>query len=57
MFDQDDSGTITFEELTSVMRILGNNPTEQELKDIMSELDKDGSDTFMLIIFNIFPAL
>ena len=42
MFDQDNSGTITFDELATVMRILGNNPTTQELNDIMTELDKDG---------------
>ena len=42
MFDQDNSGTITFDELATVMRILGNNPTAQELNDMMTELDKDG---------------
>ena len=41
MFDQDGSGSISFDELATVMRILGNNPTDQELKDIMNGLDRD----------------
>ena len=50
MFDQDNSGTITFDELASVMRILGNNPTPQELKNMMAELDKDGKETSIHLI-------
>ncbi len=41
MFDQDGSGSISFDELATVMRILGNNPTDQELQDIMNGLDRD----------------
>ena len=50
MFDQDNSGTITFDELASVMRILGNNPTLQQLKNMMAELDKDGKETSIHLI-------
>lgn len=50
MFDQDNSGTITFDELASVMRILGNNPTPQQLKNMMAELDKDGKETSIHLI-------
>ena len=50
MFDQDNSGTTTFDELASVMRILGNNPTPQELKNMMAELDKDGKETSIHLI-------
>ena len=50
MFDQDNSGTITFDELASVMRILGNNPTSQDLNNMMAELDKDGKETSIHLI-------
>ena len=49
MFDQDNSGTITFDELASVMRILGNNPTSEDLDNMMAELDKDGGQNYIVI--------
>ena len=39
MFDKDGDGHITYDELCDVMRLLGNNPTEEDLKGIMEELD------------------
>ena len=39
MFDKDGDGHITYDELCDVMRLLGNNPTEEDLKAIMDELD------------------
>lgn len=41
MFDKDGSGTITTKELGDVMRALGQDPTEEELKDIISDVDKE----------------
>ncbi|XP_078488013.1 troponin C, body wall muscle isoform X1 [Ciona intestinalis] len=38
-------GTITIRELGTLMKMLGQNPTNQELKDLMAEVDEDGSGT------------
>ena len=43
MFDQDGDGTITLNELRTVMQSLGQNPTDQELEDMINEVDNDGN--------------
>jgi calmodulin len=43
MFDKDKDGTITAKELANVMRSLNQEPTEQELNDMINEVDIDGN--------------
>ncbi|KAK9083648.1 hypothetical protein Scep_030119 [Stephania cephalantha] len=45
LFDKDGDGCITVEELATVIRSLDQNPTEQELYDMISEVDVDGNGT------------
>ncbi|XP_069466335.1 calmodulin-1-like [Ambystoma mexicanum] len=42
LFDKDVDGTITTKELGTVMRSLGQNPTEAELQDMTNEVDAEG---------------
>lgn len=42
MFDKDNDGTITTKELGTVMRSLGQNPTESELEALINDADADG---------------
>jgi Ca2+-binding EF-hand superfamily protein len=54
VFDTDGSGGISTEELGQVMRSLGQNPNEIELRDMIKEVDIDLSGT---IDFQEFKAL
>lgn len=42
LFDKDNDGCITTGELGTVMRALGKNPTEAEVRSIIKEVDQDG---------------
>ena len=42
---QDGSGSISSEELLGVMRAMGQNPTEDELLNLVMEVDVDGNGT------------
>lgn len=42
---KDGNGSISSKELGVAMRSLGQNPTEQELLDMVNEVDIDGSGT------------
>ena len=43
VYDKNQDGTITTKELSTVMRSLGQNPTDAEVQDIINEVDVDGS--------------
>ncbi|KYQ99709.1 calmodulin [Tieghemostelium lacteum] len=51
LFDKDGDGCITSKELGTVMRSLGQNPTEAEIHDMINEVDQNGNGT---IDFNEF---
>lgn len=42
MFDTDGGGDISTKELGTVMRMLGQTPTKEELDEIILEVDEDG---------------
>ncbi len=42
LFDKNGDGTITCDELGTVMQSLGQNPSEQEIKHMINEVDIDG---------------
>jgi len=44
-FDKDKDGYISSKELGLVMRSLGQNPTDAEIRDIINEVDADGRST------------
>ncbi|XP_021566046.1 calmodulin-like [Carlito syrichta] len=45
LFDKDGDYTITTKDLRTVMRSLGQNPTEAELQDMIKEVDANGNGT------------
>ena len=45
MFDTDGSGTIDAKELKVAMRALGFEPTKEEIKKMIADIDRDGSGT------------
>ncbi|XP_075254237.1 uncharacterized protein LOC142345781 isoform X3 [Convolutriloba macropyga] len=43
IFDKDGDGNVSTDELGKVMRELGQNPSEDELQEMIEEIDKDGN--------------
>ncbi|XP_052766857.1 calmodulin-beta-like, partial [Mya arenaria] len=54
LFDKDGDGTIDTKELGNAMKAMGQSPTEEELRDMIAEVDADGSGS---IDFNEFCAM
>ena len=53
-FDKDHNGSISLKELGSMMKSLGQAPTDQDLREIISEVDLDGNGN---IDFNEFITI
>ncbi|OVA09882.1 EF-hand domain [Macleaya cordata] len=51
LFDKDGDGCITIEELATVIRSLDQNPTEEELQEMISEVDVNGNGTIEFVEF------
>ena len=45
LFDKDGNGKITTKELDKVLRHMGQNPTESEVRQMIKNADKDGTHT------------
>ena len=43
LFDKNDDGSITCDELRTVMTSLGENPTTSDLEEMIQEVDSDGN--------------
>ena len=61
VFDMDNSGTISLEELRKVMKSFGEILTEDELDSMIKEVDKNGDGTIDCTLFfhltSVFPVL
>ena len=49
MFDQNDDGVIDFKELRTLFRLLGQNPTQQELSTMMAAVDRNSECTMNVL--------
>ena len=43
MFDQNNDGSVSAAEIANVMRCFGQNPTDEEVKEIVTEMDTNGT--------------
>ena len=48
LFDKNGDGSVSTSELGTIMRSLGQTPTEAELKDIIANVDKNGKIAFFV---------
>lgn len=57
VFDRDNSGTISTDELRDVLKSVGENLSETELDEMMRQVDVDGSGTIDCEFFHLFLSL
>ena len=43
LFDKNNDGHISLCELANVMRVLGNNPTDEDIQEIFNSMDEDSN--------------
>lgn len=55
-YDKDGSGNISIKELGTVMRSLGENPTEDELQTLINKFDEDGNGEIEFTEFLVMMA-
>ena len=53
LFDHDENGSVSTKELGEVLRSLGQNPSENELRDMVNEIDEDGNGSIEFMEFLI----
>jgi len=46
LFDKNNTGTVPTSDLGTLMRAMGSNPTQAQLKDLVNEIDARGSGIF-----------
>lgn len=51
IFDKDGDGTIDSKELSTVLKSMGYNPSQEEIKDMVEEVDSDGSGSIEFLEF------
>ena len=57
LFDKDGDGTISVDELTIVLRSIGQNPSAEEVADIIKEVGQEDDDGEMVCGFGEFLLL
>eukprot|EP01103_Thecamoeba_quadrilineata_P000234 TRINITY_DN10191_c0_g1_i1.p1 TRINITY_DN10191_c0_g1~~TRINITY_DN10191_c0_g1_i1.p1 ORF type:complete len:168 (-),score=48.61 TRINITY_DN10191_c0_g1_i1:59-520(-) len=56
LFDKDGDGSLQLSEVGTVMRSLGQSPTEAELRDILAEIEKQGHKKVDFALFQTLMA-
>ncbi len=52
-FDTNKNGTICTKELGTIMQMLGNNPTDEEVKKVMEQVDANSKNSGIIHIHQV----